>query len=65
MPCHFTDSIGGPAWSYFSAVCWFYGRDLYDRLKVPIGLISSNWGGTPVESWSSPRALKRCGLESR
>lgn len=46
----------------FSAVCWFYGRDIYEKLtpKRPIGLIDTNVGGTPVEHWSSPDALKLC-----
>lgn len=44
----------------FSAVCWLYGRDLYDTYKVPIGLISSDWGGTSIDKWSSPDALAKC-----
>jgi hypothetical protein len=27
---------------------------------VPIGLVSNNWGGTPVQSWSSAKALSQC-----
>ena len=40
-------ALGGSAWDSFSAVCWLMGRDIHDGLKgeVPIGLISSNWGG--------------------
>ncbi len=37
----------------FSATAYFFGRDLYENLHVPIGLIASSWGGTPVESWTS------------
>ncbi|TNM93463.1 hypothetical protein fugu_001639 [Takifugu bimaculatus] len=47
----------------FSAVCWLFGRYLHDTLKYPIGLIDSCWGGTPVEAWSSSRALQQCGLD--
>lgn len=37
---------------YFSAVAYFFAQRLQDELKnVPIGLISSNWGGTPAEIW--------------
>ena len=38
------------------------GRDIHDALggSVPIGLISSNWGGTPVESWLPEAAAKSC-----
>jgi len=43
-------------------VCYFFGRETYKALggKVPIGLVASNWGGTPVEAWSSPDALAKC-----
>jgi sialate O-acetylesterase len=41
----------------FSAVAYFFGRHLEEKLFVPIGLISSSWGGTPAESWTSLHAL--------
>ena len=43
---------------YFSATAFFFGRKLHEELNVPIGLIHSSWGGTPVESWMSGRVLK-------
>ncbi|XP_033626189.1 sialate O-acetylesterase-like [Asterias rubens] len=57
-----SDSLGGkaPTYTYFSALCWFFGRDLYDSLQYPIGLISSNWGSTPIEVWSAPNVLQHC-----
>ena len=51
------------AFLYFSSVCWLFGRNLYDHFKYPIGLISSNWGGTPIEDWSSPDVLAKCGVK--
>ena len=44
--------------SGFSATAYFFGRKLYEELKIPIGLIHSSWGGTPVESWTSDEFLK-------
>ncbi|XP_051512439.1 sialate O-acetylesterase-like isoform X1 [Myxocyprinus asiaticus] len=56
--------LGGKDFSHFSAVCWLFGRYLYEILQYPIGLVESCWGGTPVEAWSSQRALLKCGLKS-
>jgi sialate O-acetylesterase len=41
----------------FSAVAYFFARDLHEKLNVPVGIIDSTWGGTPVESWMSPAAI--------
>src|SRR2546425_4131515 len=41
----------------FSAVGYFFGRELYQRLKIPIGLIHTSWGGTPAEAWTSYEGL--------
>jgi sialate O-acetylesterase len=41
----------------FSAVAFFFGKDIQADQKVPIGLIDSTWGGTPAEAWTSTRAL--------
>ncbi len=42
----------------FSAVAYFFGRDLYENLRIPIGLISSSWGGTKAEAWTSQQVLE-------
>jgi len=44
---------------YFSAVGYFFGKHLQEELKdVPIGLISSNWGGTPAEIWMPEEVIQ-------
>ncbi len=35
----------------FSAVAYYFGRDLQKSLGVPVGLIHTSWGGSPVEAW--------------
>eukprot|EP00490_Sorites_sp_Unknown_P005813 CAMPEP_0114673230 /NCGR_PEP_ID=MMETSP0191-20121206/44337_1 /TAXON_ID=126664 /ORGANISM="Sorites sp." /LENGTH=272 /DNA_ID=CAMNT_0001937639 /DNA_START=449 /DNA_END=1264 /DNA_ORIENTATION=- len=58
------DSIGNNNWTYFSAVCWFFGKNLYNTLQYPIGLIDTDWGGTPIRDWMSPDAIKQCPNET-
>ncbi len=41
----------------FSAVAYFFGRDLHEKTGVPVGLVSTSWGGTPVDAWTSLRAI--------
>lgn len=41
----------------FSAVAYFFGRQIHQEEGVTIGLISSNWGGTPAEAWTSEEML--------
>lgn len=40
------DTVGG-----FSATLYFFGREIHRELKVPVGLVNSSVGGTPIESW--------------
>ncbi|NWX28044.1 SIAE acetylesterase, partial [Notiomystis cincta] len=56
------ENLGHGNFTYFSAVCWLLGRSLYEALGSPIGLVEVAWGGTPIEAWSSRRALQACGL---
>ena len=42
----------------FTAVGYFFARELYNQLKVPIGLINTSWGGTHSETWTSREAFE-------
>jgi len=42
----------------FSAVGYFFGRELFRKLGVPIGLIHSSWPGTAAEDWSTAQSLR-------
>ena len=56
----------GGSWRYavseeirpFSAVAYFFAKKLYDKYKVPIGLINASVGGTPIEAWTSEDGFK-------
>jgi len=43
----------------FSAIGYFFGRELATRLEVPIGLINISWGGTNIEQWLSPEVIEK------
>ncbi|KAM9221295.1 sialate O-acetylesterase isoform 1-T2 [Dugong dugon] len=60
-----SENLGHGNFQYTSAVCWLFGRYLYDTLQYPLGLVSSSWGGTPIEAWSSQRSLKACGISNQ
>jgi sialate O-acetylesterase len=36
----------------FSGVLYYFGTKLQEELKVPVGLINSSWGGSPIEPWT-------------
>ena len=42
----------------FSSVGYFFGRSIYNKTRIPIGLINSSWGGTIAEAWTSGNSLK-------
>ncbi|MBC7947636.1 MAG: sialate O-acetylesterase [Chitinophagaceae bacterium] len=42
----------------FSVVGYFFAKDIYEKYKVPIGLINASVGGTPIEAWISENGLK-------
>ncbi|MDE3143676.1 MAG: sialate O-acetylesterase [Bacteroidota bacterium] len=41
----------------FSAVAYYFARKIYQDQNIPIGIIQSTWGGTPIESWTSREML--------
>jgi sialate O-acetylesterase len=47
----------------FSAVAWFFAKRNHQDLNVPVGIIESNWGGTPAEGWTEAKVLAK--IESR
>jgi sialate O-acetylesterase len=42
----------------FSGTAWFFARALYEKHRLPIGLIGAAMGGSPIEAWMSAGALK-------
>ena len=61
------DSSDSAALSGMSAVCFLFARSLQEEWAalgqppVPLGLVDSDWGGTPLEAWAPPGSLDTCG----
>lgn len=61
------EEVKGGAWKAatpenvgdFTAVGFFFARELYETLKVPIGLVHTSWGGTHSETWTSKQAFEQ------
>jgi sialate O-acetylesterase len=51
------ETVAAGGWNGFSAVAYFFGRELHRQLNIPIGLIHTSWGGTIAEAWTSAEAL--------
>jgi sialate O-acetylesterase len=43
---------------HFTAVGYYFGRELNSALKQPVGIIHTSWGGTPAEAWTDEASLK-------
>lgn len=43
----------------FSAIGYLFGRKLFEELQVPIGIIESSWGGTPIECWLPGNSIQK------
>lgn len=48
----------------FSAAAYFFALDVHTVLNVPVGIINSSWGGTPVESWTDSAAYQTIPAEA-
>lgn len=60
LDCKGTWSICTPQTaSAFSATAFFFGKKLMNELNVPIGLIHSSWGGSPIEAWMGAKSLDK------
>lgn len=45
------------SWNGFSAVGYYFGHDVYQSTRRPVGMIGAYWGGTPAQAWTSLDAL--------
>ena len=56
LPSHGWQQLSQESLKPISAVAYFFAEMLADSLQVPVGIISSSWGGTPIEAWTPTEA---------
>ena len=49
----------------FSAAAYFFGREIYTNLNVPVGLVESSWGGTRIEPWTPPVGFEQVASQKK
>ena len=59
MSGHWQKTLQVGGWGGFSAVGYFFGKEIHHFTKQPVGLIGSYWGGTPAQAWTSLSALEK------
>jgi sialate O-acetylesterase len=58
LPTGYWKAAAGEDVRPFSAVAYFFAKKLFEKYKVPIGIINASVGGTPIEAWTSEEGLK-------
>ena len=66
-PSERVNTVGGKGWECcsaesihdFSAAGYYFGKELWQNLGIPVGLIEGSWGGTEIEGWISGRSLSQ------
>ncbi len=56
MRCSPANIVSG-RWGGYSAVAYYFGRELHKKLGVPVGLINASWGGSYIEAWTAPEGF--------
>ena len=64
LPTDGWKTVGKESLKDFSAVAYYFAHNLADSLKVPVGIIASSWGGSPIESWIPEDVYKKSSFYS-
>ncbi len=56
LPTAGWQTLGRESLKPFSAAAYFFAKALQDSLKVPVGVVTTAWGGTPIEDWTPAEA---------
>lgn len=61
LDCHWSactpQTVMQGGWRGFSAVAFYFGRQIQQELNVPVGLIHASWGGSTIAAWSTKESL--------